>query len=137
MDKDSVSITGNMPLVCPTFSIIMPHKEIPDLLMRCLKSIPMSEDIQVIVVDDNSADAGIYLDKYPELSRFYLEFVRTTKGGWAGYASNVGLEHAKDKWILFADADDFFVEDMNDIICTYVDLETDVIFFKNKAVLSG
>ena len=41
----------------PTFSIIIPHKEIPDLLMRCLKSIPVSEDIQVIVVDDNSADA--------------------------------------------------------------------------------
>jgi len=41
----------------PTFSIIIPHKNIPDLLMRCLKSIPVSEDIQLIVVDDNSADA--------------------------------------------------------------------------------
>ena len=29
----------------------------------------MSEDIQVIVVDDNSADADTYLDRYPELSR--------------------------------------------------------------------
>ena len=37
---------------CPLFSIIIPHKDIPDLLMRCLKSIPVSEDIQVIVVDD-------------------------------------------------------------------------------------
>jgi len=120
----------------PTFSIIIPHKDIPDLLVRCLKSIPVSEDIQVIVVDDNSADAGTYLDKYPELSRPYLEFVRTTKGGGAGYARNVGLEHAKGKWILFADADDFFVEDMYDIICSYVDSEADVIYFKNKAVLS-
>jgi len=32
----------------PTFSIIIPHKNIPDLLMRCLRSIPMSEDIQVM-----------------------------------------------------------------------------------------
>ena len=76
------------------FSIIIPHKDIPDLLMRCLKSIPVSEDIQVIVVDDNSADADTYLDKYPELSRPYLEFIRTTKGGGAGYARNVGLDHA-------------------------------------------
>ena len=96
----------------------------------------MSEDIQVIVVDDNSADADTYLDKYPELSRPYLEFVRTTKGGGAGYVRNVGLEHAKGKWILFADADDFYVEDMYDIICSYVDSEADVIYFKNKAVLS-
>ena len=120
----------------PTFSIIIPHKEIPDLLMRCLKSIPVSEDIQVIVVDDNSADADTYLDKYPELSRSYLEFVRTTKDGGAGYARNVGLEHAKGKWILFADADDFFVDDMYGIICSYADSEADVIYFKNKAVLS-
>ena len=118
------------------FSIIIPHKEIPDLLMRCLRSIPVSEDIQVIVVDDNSTGADTYLDKYPELSRPYLEFVRTTKGGGAGYARNIGLDRAKGKWILFADADDFFVEDLNDIIYSFVDSEADVIFFKNKAVLS-
>ena len=122
--------------MCPTFSIIIPHYDIPDLLMRCLKSIPVSEDIQVIVVDDNSADADTYLERYPELSRPYLEFIRTTKGGGAGYARNVGIERAKGKWTLFADADDFFIEDMHDIICTYVNSEADVIYFKNKAVLS-
>ena len=47
----------------PQFSIIIPHKEIPDLLMRCLKSIPVSEDIQVIVVDDNSSDADVIFFK--------------------------------------------------------------------------
>ena len=120
----------------PSFSIIIPHKGIPDLLMRCLKSIPVSEDIQVIVVDDNSADADTYLERYSELSRPYLEFIRTTKGGGAGYARNVGLEYAKGKWILFADADDFYVEDMYDIICSYADSEADLIYFKNKAVLS-
>ena len=136
MDKDSVSIVANIKTMTPTYSIIIPHKGIPDLLMRCLRSIPVSEDIQVIVVDDNSVGADTYLERYSELSRPYLEFVRTTKGGGAGYARNVGLEHAKGKWILFADADDFYVEDMYDIICSYVDSEADVIYFKNKAVLS-
>ena len=32
----------------PLFSIIIPHYDIPDLLMRCLKSITVSEDIQII-----------------------------------------------------------------------------------------
>ena len=131
-----MSSSENLNAMCPMFSIIIPHKEIPDLLMRCLKSIPVSEDIQVIVVDDNSVGADTYLERYSELSRPYLEFVRTTKGGGAGYARNVGLEHAKGKWILFADADDYFVEDMYDIICSYADSEADVIYFKNKAVLS-
>ena len=92
-------------IMIPLYSIIIPHYDIPDLLMRCLKSIPVSEDIQVIVVDDNSPDADTYLERYPELSRPYLEFTRTTKGGGAGYARNVGLDHAKGKWLLFADSD--------------------------------
>ena len=125
-----------MKTMHPTFSIIIPHKEIPDLLMRCLQSIPVSEDIQVIVVDDNSADADTYLERYPELSRPYLEFIRTTKGGGAGYARNVGLEHAKGKWLMFADADDFYVDDMYSIICSYVDSDADAIYFKKKSVLS-
>ena len=62
----------NMPLI----SIIIPHYDIPDLLMRCLKSIPVSEDIQVIVVDDNSADADTYLGRYPELSRPLFKVIR-------------------------------------------------------------
>ena len=120
----------------PHFSIIIPHYNIPDLLMRCLKSIPVSEDIQVIVVDDNSSDAETYMERYPELSRPYLEFIRTTKGGGAGYARNVGLDHAKGKWLLFADADDLYVDDMYEIIRPYADSKADIIFFKEKSVLS-
>ena len=120
----------------PLFSIIIPHFDIPDLLMRCLKSIPVSEDIQVIVVDDNSPNADTYLERYPELSRPYLEFIRTTKGGGAGYARNVGLDHAKGKWLLFADADDLYVDNMYNIIRPYADSEADIIFFKERSVLS-
>lgn len=121
---------------CPLFSIIIPHKDIPDLLMRCLRSIPVSEDIQVIVVDDNSADADTYLERFPELSRPYLEFIRTKTGGGAGYARNVGLEHAKGKWLLFADADDLYVDDMYNIIMAYAESKADMIFFKERSVLS-
>ena len=119
------------------FSIIIPHYNVPDLLMRCLESIPVSEDIQVIVVDDNSPGADTYLEKYPELSRPYLEFIRAPKNGGAGYARNIGLDHAKGKWLLFADADDLFVDDMYNIIGSYVDSEADIVFFKERSVLSA
>ena len=79
------------------YTIIIPHYNIPDLLMRCLKSIPVREDIQVIVVDDCSPDANRYLKDYPELSRPYLEYYSTPQGGSAGRARNVGLNHAKGK----------------------------------------
>ena len=136
MGKNSVSITANMTSVSPTFSIIIAHYDIPDLLMRCLKSIPVSEDIQVIVVDDNSPDADTYLERYPELSRPYLEFIRAPKNGGAGYARNIGLDHAKGKWLLFADADDFYVDNMYEIINTHVESDADVIYFQKRAVHS-
>lgn len=120
----------------PVFSIIIPHFNIPDLLMRCLKSIPISKNIQVIIVDDNSPNADTYLEQYPELSRPYLEFIRTTKGGGAGYARNVGLNQVKGEWLLFADADDLFVDDFSDILDEYVDDEADLICFNTKGVFS-
>lgn len=120
-----------------TYSIIIPHYDVPDLLMRCLESIPVSEEIQVIVVDDNSPDADTYLERYPALSRPYLELVRTTRGGGAGYARNVGLDHAKGKWLLFADADDLFVDDMYSIIQGYAESAADIVFFKERSVLSS
>ncbi len=130
-------ISENMKTMCPAFSIIIPHKDIPDLLMRCLRSIPVSEDIQVIVVDDNSADADTYLERYPELSRPYIEFIRTTKGGGAGFARNVGLDYAKGKWLLFADADDFFVNDFERILEKYKNGHADLVFFNAIGVFSN
>ena len=120
----------------PLFSIIIPHYDIPDLLMRCLKSIPVSKDIQVIVVDDNSPDADTYLERYQELSRPFLEFIRAPKKGGAGYARNIGLDHAQGKWLLFADADDFYVDNMYDLISMHAESDADVIFFKKKSVKS-
>ena len=120
----------------PNFSIIIPHYNIPDLLMRCLKSIPVCGDIQVIVVDDNSPDAATYLERFPELSRPYLEFIRTTKGGGAGYARNIGMQHAQGKWLVFADADDLFADGMYDIIRKWEDSDAEVICFKIRSVMS-
>ncbi len=137
MDKTPVSILTNIESMCPTFSIIIAHYDIPDLLMRCLKSIPISEDIQVIVVDDNSPDADTYIERYPELSRPYLEFVRAPKNGGAGYARNIGLDHAKGKWLLFADADDFFSDRMYSQIYAHADSEADMIFFRRQIIPSN
>ena len=59
------------------YSIIIPHKNIPELLIRCLNSIPDREDIQIIVIDDNSTDADIYSVMYPELNRSDIEIYYT------------------------------------------------------------
>ena len=118
------------------FSIIIPHYNIPDLLMRCLKSIPVREDIQVIVIDDCSPDANRYLKDYPELSRPYLEYYSTLQGGSAGRARNVGLDHAKGKWLIFLDADDLLTDDAEQILDETINRPEDIIFYNTTCVMS-
>ena len=55
------------------YSIIIPHKNIPNLLQRCLDSIPNREDVQIIVVDDNSDPNIVDFDKFPGLNRSNVE----------------------------------------------------------------
>ena len=47
------------------YTVIIPHKNIPELLQRCLDSIPERDDIQVIVVDDNSDESRVSFDHFP------------------------------------------------------------------------
>ena len=118
------------------YSIIIPHKNIPELLVRCINSIPERDDIQVIVVDDNSDDADTYLEKYPELSRPDVEVYFTKEGKGAGYARNVGLKHTTGKWIMFADADDFFLPEWTSVTDQYLNSDADIVQFRIDDVLS-
>lgn len=115
------------------YSIIIPHFNIPDLLARCLRSIPEREDVQVIVVDDNSPGQESYLETIPELSRKNVEFYPNKDGRGAGHARNVGLSHAKGSWLMFSDSDDFFVDDFNEILDEYVNDTHDIIYFNIKS----
>lgn len=93
-----------------TYSFIIPHKNIPSLLKRCLDSIPSRPDIEIIVVDDNSNTESI--EELKKISRNNLQIIYTKEGKGAGYARNVGVRNARGKWILFADADDFFLPNL-------------------------
>lgn len=110
------------------FSIIIPNKNIPELLQRCLDSIPLREDMEVIVVDDNSSPDVVDFDDFPGNDRRNVKVVYTKEGKGAGYARNVGLQHAKGEWVLFADADDYFTFGINKILDN-CDSQYDVIYF--------
>lgn len=118
------------------YSIIIPHKNIPELLQRCLDSIPRRDDIQIIVVDDNSDSDKVDFDHFPGLGEKCVEIYFTKEGKGAGYARNVGLEHAKGKWLLFADADDFFNPCFLDSIDKYKQSEYEIIYFEVNSVFS-
>jgi glycosyltransferase involved in cell wall biosynthesis len=119
------------------YSIIIPHKNIPELLQRCLESIPVRDDVQVIVVDDNSDPDKVDFSTFPGLNRPYTEVYFTKEGKGAGYARNVGLSKAKGKWLVFADADDFFLDGFLNYLDKYLNSSADIVFFNIKSVYSN
>lgn len=112
------------------FSIIIPHYNVPKLLARCLYTIPQRDDLEVIVVDDNSNPDIVDFDNFPGKDRPNTRIILDKKGGGGGYARNKGLEVARGKWVLFSDSDDYFTYCFNDMLDKYANSEADVVYFK-------
>ena len=118
------------------YSVIIPHRNTPALLERCLTSIPLREDIAVLVIDDHSDTPHAEQVKQLCRKRANVHCTLTDKGLGAGYARNVGLEQMNSKWVLFADADDYFIPDAWDIMDKHLDDQADIIYFHSTCCFS-
>ena len=116
------------------YSIIIPHHNLPDLLQRLLQSIPERNDTEIIIIDDNSSPEIVNFEKFPGLQRNDVKVIFSKKGGYAGYARNLGLQEAQGKWILFADSDDFFNFCISDILNEYINSDADIVYFKGSSL---
>ncbi len=109
------------------YSFIIPHKNCPDLLQRCINSIPKRNDVQIIVVDDNSDES-----KKPSVENEDVQLILLddAHSRGAGHARNVGLEYAKGKWLLFADCDDYYESDFLNVLDKYRNRnDIDLVYF--------
>lgn len=120
-----------------TYTIIIPHKNTPQLLCRCINSIPFREDIQIIIIDDHSDSNIVDFKKFPGYDRKNVEIYFIKEGRGAGYARNIGLNKAKGKWILFADSDDFFNSNFLNAIDKYKDSDDEIVYFLATSVESN
>lgn len=116
------------------FSIIIPHKNTPNLLERLIQSIPVRDDLEIIVVDDHSDPDVVDFACFPCKERQNMIIVSNTDRPGAGHARNFALPQAKGKWILFADSDDFFNPGFNVFLDKYVDSGADIIYFNANSV---
>lgn len=116
------------------FSIIIPHKNTPSLLERLIDSIPIREDLEIIVVDDHSDPDIVDLVHFSCKERRNMIITSNTDSPGAGHARNFALPLAKGKWILFADSDDFYNAGFNAFLDKYVNNEADIIYFNANSV---
>lgn len=108
------------------YSFIIPHKNCPKLLQRCLESIPDRGDIEILVIDDNSDQRLIPIINKDNAKLINIPY-NESKG--AGHARNVGLDLAVGRWLLFTDCDDFYEKDFMVDLDQYVNSSFDFIVF--------
>ncbi|MGC5016230.1 glycosyltransferase family 2 protein [Streptosporangium sp. DT93] len=89
--------------------MIVPLHNCRPYLDRCLTSLLIQRvALEVVVVDDGSTDGGGALaDLYASCHRDVVRVVRQEASGGAGRPRNVGLSHARGRYVFFCDADDY------------------------------
>lgn len=120
----------------PKLSIIIPHYNSMDSLIRLIKSIPADDDFQIIVVDDNSILTFSDLKAYVLRSAVQEPEIYINSAGikGAGTCRNIGIDHAKGEWILFADADDYFLDSFRSVVSAKIESDYDLVFFRPTSV---
>ena len=116
------------------YSIIIPHKNRPAEVARCLESIPQRDDLEIIIVDDNSDETLVDFDSFPNTARQDVRVVRILDSKGAGKARNVGIEQAKGNWLIFCDCDDSFSEVFNNILDKHIERLEDIVFYAVRCV---
>lgn len=111
-------------------SVIIPVYNMGKYLPECLDSIVQQtlKEIEIIAVNDGSTDESLsILEKYS--NDYDNIIVLTQRNQGAGPARNNGIQHAKGKYLIFIDPDDFYpnnyclealynaAEDNNVLIC--------------------
>jgi glycosyltransferase involved in cell wall biosynthesis len=93
----------------PLATIVIPTRDRPHLLERAVRSALTQtvEDVQVVVVDDGSAEPVRLGLRDPRLL-----VVRNHRALGASAARNAGLRAAEGAWVTFTDDDDELLPDM-------------------------
>lgn len=112
-------------------SIIIPHYNSEESLLKLLRTIPQNEEVEIIIIDDNSTISLNNL--YSFISNNPLKNISLHKNSsnnkGAGASRNIGLKYAVGKWLLFADSDDFFVDGWYQNAEKYLESSWDIVYF--------
>lgn len=117
-------------------TVIVPVYNVKDFLVRCLDSVKKQSfyNIEVLIVDDGSTDGSREIcDRYV-ISDNRFKVLHKQNGGLAS-ARNMGLDHAKGKYIFFLDSDDYIEKDLLHILYNEMeDYEHDLCSFGARRV---
>ena len=118
------------------FSIIIPVYNVSNYLKKCLDSLVNQtyKNYEAIIVcdkcDDNSEEiVDEYVKKYSTISKIYRE-----KTGLSG-ARNIGVNKSTGDYLLFLDGDDYFEDNLLEVLNDNIDKNLELLRFQAQDVL--
>lgn len=113
-------------------SVVIPVYNVEDYLEECLDSIVNQtlKDIEIICVNDGSTDNSLNILKFYAGKDNRIILINQENGGHA-VATNVGMKHAKGKYLFLMDSDDVLKEDaLEKTFCVAEEKKVDFVLFK-------
>lgn len=117
-------------------SVIIPVYNREKTIKQAIDSIieQLDENVELMIVNDGSTDetknvVKDYLTKYKENISYYEkenEGIAATR--------NFGITHAKGKYVMFVDSDDYINRNLISSVQTYLEQDIDIIKFKLTCV---
>lgn len=109
-------------------SIYVPAYNEEQFILRCLNSIPIRDDIEVIVVDDGSSDNTYKLAKeFMDSTKLNMRIIHCSHNQGISYANNLGIDSCKGEYFYLIDADDYLYTDEFLKVFDYLD-GTDIVY---------
>lgn len=107
------------------FSVIVPvWRGAIKFLPKLFGSIPERDGIEIIVVDNSKEPVS----REEIQSDRDIIFLHSAPERHAGGSRNDGMDVAKGKWLLFADADDYYTDDAFDVYYSMLNTEAEIVY---------
>lgn len=108
-------------------SIIIGVYNQEELIKRCLESIPLRDDIEVIIVDDKSTDFTLWtIEEFMRHSSLNVKVLLHEKNEGCSVTYNDGLRLATGDYVYQMDSDDYlYTEEFNKVLDQ---LDEDVVY---------
>lgn len=93
-------------------SVIIPCYNQEELVIRAIESIPIRDDIEIIVIDDGSTDKtwkNLFI--YQKFQNNKIKLLRNNKNMGVSYALNKGYDIATGEYVVLLGSDDYFITD--------------------------
>lgn len=112
-------------------SIIMPVYNVEAYISRAIESVLSQtyNEFEFLIINDGSPDKSVGIAEEYAKKDNRIKVINKTNGGLSD-ARNVGMTHAKGKYIYFLDSDDYIEENLiEELVVTAESNNSDVILF--------